>query len=309
MKRTQIELKDGRRLDVASAGPEDGTAVLFHTGTPGEGLVFDGLIEEGAKRGLRHISYSRPGYGHSARLPGRSVADCGADVEAIANAFGIDRFYTVGWSGGGPHALACAALLPGRTIAAATIAGVAPFQAAGLDWLAGMGEENVEEFAAARAGEEQLASYVEAQREGMGTTTAEELREGMGDLLSPIDQRMMSGEFARYIASIFNGAMVEGPWGWVDDDLAFLAGWGFDLAAIERPVSIWQGPEDRMVPYEHGKWLAEHVAGARPRLLDGEGHLSILIGAYGRVLEELVAAGRESKPPGAGAPGGLGVGL
>jgi pimeloyl-ACP methyl ester carboxylesterase len=291
MERTQIELDDGRRLDVASAGPDDGPVVLFHTGTPGEGIVYDGLIQEGAARGLRHISYSRPGYGRSGRMRGRSVADCAADVEAIVNAFAIERFHTVGWSGGGPHALACAALLPERTIAAATLAGVAPCNAPGLDWLAGMGDENIEEFAAARAGEEQLAAYVEAQRPGMSAATAEELRAGMGDLLSPIDQRMMSGEFAEYIASIFSGAMSEGPWGWVDDDLAFLGDWGFDLAAIERPVTIWQGPEDRMVPYEHGKWLAEHVAGAQPRLLDGEGHLSILLGAYGRVLDELVAHG------------------
>jgi pimeloyl-ACP methyl ester carboxylesterase len=289
MERTQIEVDDGRRLDVASAGPEDGPVVLFHTGTPGEGIVFDGLIQEGIDRGLRHISYSRPGYGRSERLPGRTVADCITDVEAIAKAFGTERFHTVGWSGGGPHALACAALLPDRTIAAATIAGVAPCDAPGLDWLAGMGEENIEEFAAARAGEEQLAAYVEAQRPGMSAVTAEELRAGMGDLLSPIDQRMLSGEFAEYIASMFNGAMSEGPWGWVDDDLAFLGGWGFDLAAIERPVTIWQGPEDRMVPYQHGKWLAEHVAGAQPRLLEDEGHLSILLGAYGRVLEGLLA--------------------
>ncbi|HEX4438228.1 MAG TPA: alpha/beta hydrolase [Solirubrobacteraceae bacterium] len=291
MERTQIELEDSRRLDVASAGPEDGTAVLFHTGTPGEGIVYEGLIEEGAVRGLRHISYSRPGYGRSDRKRGRTVADCVIDVEAIADAFGIERFHTVGWSGGGPHALACAALLPERTIAAATLAGVAPCDVPGLDWLAGMGDENIEEFAAARAGEEQLAAYVEAQRPGMSAVTAEELRAGMGDLLSPIDQTMMSGEFAEYIASVFKGAMSEGPWGWVDDDFAFLCDWGFDLAAIERPVTIWQGPEDRMVPYEHGKWLAEHVAGAQPRLLDGEGHLSILLGAYGRVLDELLASG------------------
>jgi pimeloyl-ACP methyl ester carboxylesterase len=292
MERTQIEIEDGRRLDVASAGPEDGPVVLFHTGTPGEGIVYDGLIEEGTARGLRHIAYSRPGYGSSGRRRGRSVADCVTDVEAIASAFGIERFYTVGWSGGGPHALACAALLPERTIAAATLAGVAPCDAPGLDWLAGMGDENIEEFAAARAGEEQLVAYVEAQRPGMSAATAEELRAGMGDLLSPIDQRMMSGEFAEYIASVFKGAMSEGPWGWVDDDFAFLGDWGFDLAAIERPVTIWQGPEDRMVPYEHGKWLAEHVAGAQPQLLDGEGHLSILLGAYGRVLDELVEHGR-----------------
>jgi pimeloyl-ACP methyl ester carboxylesterase len=123
--RRQITGPDGRRLDVELTGPDDGRALVFHNGTPGAGVVFAPLAQAGAERGLRHIAYSRPGYGQSDRRPGRTVADCVADVAAIADELGIERFFTVGWSGGGPHALACAALLPERTIAAATLASVA----------------------------------------------------------------------------------------------------------------------------------------------------------------------------------------
>ena len=141
--------------------------VLFHTGTPDDRPLFAPLVEAGVERGLRHLSYSRPGYGDSDRNAGRTLADCADDVSAIADALGVEAFFTVGWSGRGPHALACAALLPERVRAAATIASVAPRRAAGLDWLAGMGEENLAEFAAAEAGEEELRAYLETEAESL----------------------------------------------------------------------------------------------------------------------------------------------
>jgi len=145
VKRTSVDVltPDGRRLAVEVAGPQDGEVVVFHTGTPSAGSLFAPLLEAGAERGLRHVSYSRPGYGDSDRQPGRTIADCTHDVAAIADALGVERFYTTGHSGGGPHALACAALLPDRVNSATTTAGVAPFDAEGLDWLAGMGQENL----------------------------------------------------------------------------------------------------------------------------------------------------------------------
>jgi pimeloyl-ACP methyl ester carboxylesterase len=286
--RTQVTTGDGRRLDVEVSGPPGGATVLFHLGTPGAGIVYPKLVELGAERGVRHVAYSRPGYGRSDRRPGRTVADCVADVETITAELGVERFHTVGWSGGGPHALACAALLGERTIACATIASVAPFHAAGLDFLEGMGEENHEEFGAAEAGEEALMAYLRAEREGMLGASGADIRASLGQLLSPVDQDAATGEFADYLAALFHGALETDIWGWFDDDLAFTADWGFALEAIDVPVAIWQGSEDRMVPYAHGQWLAQNVAGAEPRLLDGEGHLSILLGAYGRLLDGLL---------------------
>lgn len=288
-RRLQIAGADGRRLEVELTGPEDGRALLFHTGTPSAGMVFAPLVQAGAERGLRHISYSRPGYGESDRQPGRTIADCVADVAAIADELGIERFFTVGWSGGGPHALACAALLPDRTIAAATLASVAPRHASGLDWLNGMGDENLEEFAAAEAGEEQLRQYLE-QQSGLASVTGSELHAELGDLLSDVDRGVLTGDFADYLAASIRVGLTHGIWGWFDDDLAHLGDWGFELEKISRPVTIWQGQSDRFVPFAHGEWLAGHVAGARPQLLADHGHLSIVIGSYGRVLDDLIAS-------------------
>jgi pimeloyl-ACP methyl ester carboxylesterase len=291
MESVHVKARDGRKLEVQSAGPPDGRAVLFQVGTPAAGILYPPLVELGSERGLRHISYSRPGYGGSERHPGRTVADCAADIAAIADELGIGRFYTVGWSGGGPHALACAALLGERTIAAATLAGVAPRSAAGLDWLDGMGEENRAEFAAAEAGEQALEQFLRAAREEILAAGGPEIRASLGELLSPVDRDSASGEFAEYLAALFHGALRDDIWGWFDDDLAFDADCGFELGAIGRPVTVWQGSEDRFVPYGHGRWLAAAVPGAQPRLLEGEGHLSILVGSYGRLLDDLVAIG------------------
>jgi pimeloyl-ACP methyl ester carboxylesterase len=288
VERTQIVAASGRRLDVEIAGPADGETVLFHLGTPSAAILYPPLVELGAERGLRHIAYSRPGYGRSDRRPGRTVADCIADVEAVTEALGVDRFYTVGWSGGGPHALACAALLTERTIACATIASVAPYDAAGLDFLDGMGEENHAEFGAALDSEDALAAYLRGEREGMIAAAGAELQAALGQLLSPVDRRAATGEFADYLAALFHRALETDVWGWFDDDIAFIADWGFPLDRIDVPVTIWQGSEDRFVPYSHGRWLAEHVSGAEARLLEGEGHLSLLLGAYGRLLDELI---------------------
>ncbi len=291
MERLQVTTSDGRQLDAQTAGPSDGRAVLFQVGTPSAGLLYPPLVELGAERGLRHVAYSRPGYGDSDRRPGRRVADCTDDIAAVADALAIDRFFTVGWSGGGPHALACTARLSERTIAAATIAGVAPRDAAGLDWTEGMGEENVAEFGAAEAGAGPLEEFLRGEREGILAAGGPEIQASFGQLLSPVDRAAATGEFAEYLASLFHGALGEDVWGWFDDDLAFVGDWGFALEEIDRPVALWQGSEDRFVPYAHGRWLAENVPGARAHLLDGEGHLSILLGAYGRVLDDLIALG------------------
>jgi pimeloyl-ACP methyl ester carboxylesterase len=284
----EVRALDGRRLVAAMAGPEQGGVVLMHTGTPDDGPLFGPMVEAGAERGLRHLTYSRPGYGDSERSAGRSVADCAGDVAAIADALGVETFLTVGWSGGGPHALACAALLPQRVRAAATIASVAPREAAGLDWLDGMGEENLVEFAAAEAGEEELRAYLEGEAENLATVGDKEVLAALGDLISPADRPALTGDFASHVAQSFRAALRTGIWGWFDDDMAFIRGWGFDLGRIEVPVAIWQGDDDRFVPIGHGRWLAENVSGATPHLVPGQGHLSLAITSYGEILDRLV---------------------
>jgi pimeloyl-ACP methyl ester carboxylesterase len=289
VERFHIEGPHGR-LDVSVGGPEDGRSLLHHTGTPSAGLLFAPLVGVGAERGWRHISYARPGYGRSARHSGRSVADCTPDVVAIMDALGIDRFFTTGQSGGGPHALATAALLGDRVIAAATTGGVAPWTAEGLDFLEGMGEENHEEFGAALAGEAVLREWLEREATEMVSVSPADLHTSLGDLVSEVDRGALTGAFADHLADSFTAAISHGVDGWLDDDLAFTRDWGFDLGAITVPVTIWQGGQDRFVPFAHGQWLAGHVGGARPMLLPEHGHLSIEHDLYGEVLDDLLAA-------------------
>jgi pimeloyl-ACP methyl ester carboxylesterase len=216
------------------------------------------------------------------------VADAAADTARLLDELGLDRFVTIGWSGGGPHALACAALLPDRCDAAASLAGVAPFDAEGLDFLAGMGPENVEEFGAAARSRDELEAFLQQFADELSKVTGEQIGASLGGLVDDVDRRALSGEFAEAVARMVRRAVSNGIEGWLDDDLAFVKPWGFDLDSIRLPVSIWQGAHDRMVPFSHGKWLAAHVPGARVHLYDDEGHIS-LVQQLPRILEDLAS--------------------
>jgi pimeloyl-ACP methyl ester carboxylesterase len=290
-----LHLAGGRRLEVLAAGPGSGLPLVMHNGTPVGLVAYPPMIEAATARGLRLIMCARPGYGESTPRPGRQVADVTGDVAAVLDEIGAPQFVTVGWSGGGPHALACAARLPGRCLAAASMAGVAPYGAEGLDWLGGMGEENVTEFGAAVAGEGPLTTYLETAAGGLATITGPEVAEGLGDLVSAADKAAAAGEFANYLAASFRAAVRGGIAGWRDDDLAFVADWGFTMAeaGAGAPVTIWQGDQDMMVPWAHGNWLAAHVPGARAHLLAGEGHLTLARTSFGAILDDLLdLAGR-----------------
>jgi pimeloyl-ACP methyl ester carboxylesterase len=208
----------------------------------------------------------------------------------VLDSFGIGEFVTLGWSGGGPHALACAALLPGRCVAAATLAGVAPFTADDLDWPAGMAEENVEEFSLAVQGEQVLTPWLEEQAAALAGVTGAEVAQSLGGLVSPVDTASITGEFADYLAATFRRAVSTGVAGWRDDDLAFVRDWGFEPASIGVPVSVWQGDQDLMVPPSHGRWLIRRLPGARDHRYPDEGHLSLAVGAMDRIVAELTDA-------------------
>jgi pimeloyl-ACP methyl ester carboxylesterase len=289
--RLTVRASGGRTLDVLAFGPEDGLTLVFHTGTPSGLTGLGPMTGAVSARGLRTVLYARPGYGDSTPQPGRQVADAAADVAAILDALGIDEFVTAGWSGGGPHALACAALLPVGCLAAASIAGIAPSDSPGLDWLAGMGTENIEEFRAAEAGEAELTRYLDAARGMLGNVTAADLAESLGGLVSEADQAATTGDFAEYLAGSFRAAVSTGIAGWRDDDLAFARDWGISLEALGHatPVAIWQGDQDRMVPSAHGDWLAANIPLARARRRPGDGHLTLMVTRFGEILDDLLS--------------------
>jgi pimeloyl-ACP methyl ester carboxylesterase len=278
-----VAAPDGRTLAVLETGDADGPAVVAHHGTPGCGRLYRTEAESAERLGLRLIAYDRPGYGGSTPRPGRRIADCAADVAAILDALGVERFATYGTSGGGPHALACAARLPDRCVAAATLAGVGPNDAPDLDFLAGMGEGNQAEFGAAAEGRDAVMAYCERDAEGIRSAGPDGLAEAIRPHLSEVDAAALTGEFAAFMHAGMVDGLAPGVDGWADDDLAFLAPWGFDVAAIEVPVLIRQGEQDLMVPGDHGRWLRDHVAGADGEILAGEGHLTLFVNRIGDI--------------------------
>jgi pimeloyl-ACP methyl ester carboxylesterase len=285
----QVTTADGRTLAVREAGAADGPVLVSQHGSPGSGRLYRTEIEGAERLGARLLTYDRPGYGGSSPHPGRSVADAAEDVAAILDALGAGRFATYGWSGGGPHALACAALLEGRCAAAATIAGAAPSDQPDLEFTAGMGEGNVEEFGKAREGREPLTAMLRQEAEGLASVTPDELAEAISPHLSGPDASALRGELAEFLHGMILGGLAHGIDGWLDDDLAFVKPWGFDVAAIDVPVSVWQGDDDLMVPGAHGRWLATHVAGAEAQLLPGEGHLTLFANRVGDIQGRLAA--------------------
>jgi pimeloyl-ACP methyl ester carboxylesterase len=276
---TQATTPDGRTLEVLTGGADDGYPLLFHSGTPSAAAPFDRLDEAFVKAGLKLVTYSRPGYGGSTPRatdgPAARIADDVPDSVTVLDHLGIGDFITLGWSGGGPRALACAALLPHRCRAAATLAGVAPYDAEGLDWSAGMGEENVEDFQAAVQGREVYTKLLEQTLPPVFEATPEQLVSAFGGLVTDVDAAFMTGDFAEYLSRGFGRAGAQGIVGAREDGLSLVEPWGFDLDRITVPVAVWQGRHDAMVPFSHGEWLAANVAGAKAHLLDDQGHLSL----------------------------------
>jgi pimeloyl-ACP methyl ester carboxylesterase len=270
-----IPTKDKRTLDVHEAGDPAGFPVLFHHGTPAAGLPYEPHSELAREQGIRLIGYDRPGYGSSTRAKNRRVEDCVADVTEIADTLHLDRFAMWGISGGGPHALACAALCDDRLKAVASLAAVAPYGAAGLDWLEGMGEENHVEFGKALDGEEALRDYCAQTADEMLSAKPEELVQLLDSLLGPEDRSALTGRFAEYVLDCDRHGLAQGVDGWIDDDFAFIEPWGFELGEISRPVLLLHGEDDRFVPVSHGHWLAARIPDVDARIDPADGHLTL----------------------------------
>ena len=275
MERT-VQTPDGRTLAVQEAGDPGGEAVLVHMGTPNSRHIYGPNAADAAAKGLRLICYDRPGYGGSAAQPGRTHADCAADVAAICAALGIDRVAIWGISGGGAHALASAALLPDLVVAAASLAGLAPYGADGLDFFHGMGEDNVEDFKLLVDDRAAFRAKLEKDREGLLATTPDDLTKAFKSLLTPVDAATLTGEIAEYLWFSGQDGLAPGGEGWFEDAIAQASPWGFDIADISVPVMVMHGRQDMFVPVGHGEWLAARVPGVDARILDNDGHLTLI---------------------------------
>jgi pimeloyl-ACP methyl ester carboxylesterase len=261
-----LSLGDGRTLHLYDTAADDAAgrlAVFWHHGTPNIGALPEPLFEAADRLGIRWVSYDRPGYGGSTPCQDRNVASAAADVSSIANALGIDRFAVMGHSGGGPHALACGALLPERVLSVLSVSGMAPFGAEGLDFFAGMSDSGAASLRAAAQGREAKERF-----EAMADEDAE-------SGFIPADVAALEGEWSWFI-SVVRPAVERGPGALIDDDLAYVSPWGFDPAWVAAPTLLVHGGRDRIVPASHGEWLARHCPSAELWLRPEDGHISVL---------------------------------
>ena len=261
---TGLELSDGRTLHVYDTGADDADgrlAVFWHHGSPNIGAPPEPLFSDAERLGIRWVSSDRPGYGGSTPRPDRDVASAAGDASAVADALGIDRFALMGHSGGGSHALACAALLRERVLGVVVVAGMAPFDAEGLEWFEGFGPAGVAELRAAAAGraalEKHLAEFDDEPE------------------FTPEDEAALAGEWSWFI-DVVRPALAGGMGGFIDDDLASVGAWGFDPADVAAPALFLHGGRDRVVPSSHSEWLACHCLPAELQLYPEDGHISVL---------------------------------
>lgn len=286
---TTVQTPDGRELCVELAGDPGGRPVLVHGGTPNSRHMFGRWIEDAERRGIRLFSYDRPGYGGSTPQPGHSVADSAADVRAIAEAIQVDRLGVWGMSGGGPYALASAALLPDLVAAAGVVASIAPWDAPGLDYFTGMGEDNVDDIKLYFSDRERAREKSAQDREEMLSVTVDQITRGIESLVSEADAAVLTGDFAESLVRDFQDGLAPGDQGWWDDSASHLEPWGFELESIRVPVKIWHGHQDRFVPVQHGQWLAQQVPGAEADISETDGHLTLLVNRVPEVHKWLLS--------------------
>ena len=279
-----LKLTDGRFLEFFDNGIASTSAIVFHHGTPAHASLSNSWLEIAAAQGIRALSYSRAGYGISDRNEGRTVHSNNGDIRELLDSFGIRDFVSIGWSGGGPHALATSTLNGNKGVI--TLASVGQYGVDDLDFLAGMGPENEVEFGEALKGEAQISAWMDANAEAFKSVTDTEIREALGGLIGDVDKKALDGVIADEYATATRKGLAVSFDGWIDDDIAFVHPWGFDLGAIQVPVLIWQGDDDFMVPHAHSYWLEKHIPTGTLHFVPGHGHISLIADYKNQIIEQ-----------------------
>lgn len=269
-----LKLTDGRFLEYFDNGISSTSAIVFHHGTPAHASLWSAWLDLAASKGIRALSYSRAGYGISDRNEGRTVFSNNGDIRELLDSFGIRDFISIGWSGGGPHALATTMMNGSK--GAITLAGVGEYGAADLNFLAGMGPENEEEFGEALKGESEISAWMDKNAVAFKDVTDVEIREALGGLIGDADKKALDGAVADEYATATRKGLAVSFDGWIDDDIAFVQPWGFALSGISVPVLIWQGDQDLMVPHAHSYWLEKHIPTGKLHFVPGHGHISLI---------------------------------
>ena len=279
-----LKLNDGRFLEYFDNGISSQSAIVFHHGTPGHASAWATWLDLAATHGIRAFSYSRAGYGISDRNEGRTVLSNNDDIAELLASFNITEFISIGWSGGGPHALATSTLTGNKGVI--TLAGVGAYGVADLDFLAGMGPENEEEFGEALKGEAAISAWMEANAGAFKNVTGDEIRDSFGGLISDADKAVINGDFSEELAATMRKGLAVSFDGWIDDDIAFIQPWGIELSKISVPVLIWQGDQDLMVPHAHSYWLEKHIPTGKLNFVPGHGHISLVVKYRDEIMKQ-----------------------
>jgi len=280
----EIKKSNNKIIEILDNEVRSDKAIIFHHGTPGDASFWQPWLDTAATFGMRAISYSRAGYGRSARSLGRTVFSNNTDISAILDSLNISRFISIGWSGGGPHALATTCDY--RNFGAICLAGVGAYGAADLNFLEGMGQENHDEFGAALLGEKSITDWLMEFASNLQSVTGAEVLEAFGSLIGKADKAVLQDGYADEMAQVMRKGLALGFTVWVDDDLAFVKEWGFKLSAISKPVFLWQGDDDLMVPHAHSLWLEKNIPTAVLRSIPAQGHISIGIKYRSEILKQ-----------------------
>ena len=280
----EIKKSNNKIIEILDNEVQSDKAIIFHHGTPGDASFWQPWLDTAATFGMRAISYSRAGYGRSSRNLGRTVFSNNTDISEILDSLKISCFISIGWSGGGPHALATTCDY--RNFGAICLAGVGAYDAADLNFLEGMGQENHDEFGAALLGEKSITDWLMEFASNLQSVTGAEVLEAFGSLIGKADKAVLQDGYADEMAQVMRKGLALGFTGWVDDDLAFVKEWGFKLSAISKPVFLWQGDDDLMVPHAHSLWLEKNIPTAVLRSIPAQGHISIGIKYRSEILKQ-----------------------
>jgi pimeloyl-ACP methyl ester carboxylesterase len=280
----EIKKSNNKIIEILDNEVQSDKAIIFHHGTPGDASFWEFWLDSAATFGIRAIAYSRAGYGRSARNLGRTVFSNNTDISEILDSLKISRFISIGWSGGGPHALATTCDY--RNLGAICLAGVGEYGATDLNFLEGMGQENHDEFGAALSGEKSITDWLSEFASNLQSVTGAEVLEAFGSLIGKADKAVLQDGYADEMAQVMRKGLALGFTGWVDDDLAFVKEWGFKLSAISKPVFLWQGDDDLMVPHAHSLWLEKNIPTAVLRSIPAQGHISIGIKYRSEILKQ-----------------------
>jgi len=283
-----LSLPDGRSLEYEEHGEPAAYTVLFHHGMPGSVVFMPTVLGPLVDAGFHVITYSRPGYGGSSPHDGRSVLDTARDCVELLTHLAVDHYLTVGWSAGGPHALALAALDPGRVAGVLLIASFAPFEAPLPEFTEGMGAQNVVQFQSAIQGQTAMRETIRQMVTAIRDRSSADVAGEMSSLLPAADAAAMAGPYGADNEANMGYGLSDGEEGWISDLAALTSDWGFEIASVSTAVDVWHGEDDLMVPVSHGRWLSGRLTSARLHSVPDHGHVSIAVGGLDAKIDSLM---------------------